>query len=61
MYYRSDTDFLAFIFSFAALEKLYLKHVRCNICRRSKEQDYILLLKQRKGILSKLRYLTVVC
>ena len=60
IYYRSDTDFLAFIFSFATLEKLYLRHVRCNICRRSKEQDYILLLKQRKGILGRLRCLTVV-
>ena len=59
--YRSDTDFLAFIFSFSALEKLSLSCVHCKTSRRIKEEDYILLLKQRKRILGKLRCLTMVC
>ena len=60
IHYRSDIDFLAFIFSFPALEKLSLEHVFCNSYRRIKEENYILLLKQRKGILGKLRCLTMV-
>ena len=61
IHYRSDIDFLAFIFSFPALEKLSLEHVFCNSYRRIKEENYILLLKQRKGTLGKLRCLTMVC
>ena len=60
IHYRSDTDLLAFLFSFIALKDLSLRDVRCKTYRRVKQKSYIILLKQRKGILDKLRCLTMV-
>ena len=58
--YHSDVEFLAFILSFIALERLFLAGIQCNIIQRAKDSGYILLLKNRKGVLEKLHCLFAV-
>ena len=58
--FHSDTDFLRLILSFPALRDLYLWDIRCSILERVRERDYILLLKNKKGVLGRLRFLDMV-
>ena len=58
--FHSDTDFLRLILSFPALSYLYLWNIHFNILERVKEHNYILLLKNRKGSLGRLRFLEMV-
>ena len=58
--FHSDTDSLQLLLSFPALRELFLFDIRCNISGRVKECNYILLLKNRKAALGKLRLLRMV-
>ena len=55
------TDFVSFISSFVALEKLAFDYIECEQMQRLKNSDFIISLKQRKHVLNKLRNLRAAC
>ena len=60
IHYHSDADFLAFMFSFTALQELVIQDVTCRSVQRVQRSEYIALYKKRKGVLKNLRSLRMV-